>query len=404
MLAILFCLYVYMRHLLLLGFLLCTIAVHGQTAPLNFRGGKWVEILSTAKKTQKPIFLYAWSPSCGPCVGMSRDVFPDTAVARYYNTQFVSHKANIDEGEGKVLASRYGIRSLPAYLYFTAEGKPLHRSGGGKPAAEFIQDGKDALNPSKAYFALKERYAAGNRTAALLYELSNSPGIAQEEAFQDQVTGEYVKTQSAKELSSPKNQEYIFNQYVAYESSASQYFLQHQAAFVPKFGQDAVTKKALNIIGQAARPFGQKNDLIGLGKFQKSISQLLPAQAQQLQEIARIQYLLNQPQRNWPAYVDAVLVYGRQYAAQDSHTLYEATAFLTFFVKDQALLTKGDQIIQLALATGNNCWHLLARAKLLHKLGNDAEAAIVATEAIAVATKAGENFEEATVFLGEIKK
>lgn len=393
-----------MRHLLLLSFLLCTIAVHGQTAAVAFRSGKWAEILATAKKTHKPTFLYAWSPSCGPCVEMSRDVFPDTAVARYYNARFVSYKVNVDEGEGKALAGRYGIKSLPAYLYFTADGKPLHRSGGGKPVAEFIQDGKDALDPNKAYFALKERYTAGDRTAALLYALSSAPGIAQEEAFNDQVTGEYVKTQSEKELASSKNQEYIFNKYVAYESPASQYFLQHQAAFVPQFGQEAVTKKARNIVSQAVRPLGKKSDLAGLGKFQKSIAQLLPAQAQQWQEIARIQYLLSQPQRNWPAYVDAVLAYGRQFAAQDSYTLYEATAFLTAFVNDKALLTKGDQIIQLALAIGNNHWHLLARAKLLHKLGNDAKAAAVATAAIAAATKAGENSGEATAFLAEIKK
>ncbi|OGX84664.1 hypothetical protein BEN48_02690 [Hymenobacter glacialis] len=393
-----------MRHFLLWVFLFCAVAVQGQTTALNFRAIKWAEVLATAKKTHKPIFFYAWSPSCGPCVGMARDVFPDSAVARYYNANFVSYKANIDEGEGKVLASKYGIQSLPAYLYFTPEGKPLHRSGSGKPAAAFIEDGKDALNPSKAYFALKERYAKGDRTPGLLYSLSSAPGIMQEQALCNQVTDQYLKTQSAQEMASPKNQEYIFNQNVAYESAASRYFLQHQPAFVSQFGQEAVSRKTLNIISQAARPFGGKNDLVGLGKFQQSIGQLLPGESKQWQDVAHIQYLLSQRQRNWPAYVEAILAYGQQFTAQDSHTLYEATVYLTAFVEDQSLLTKADQIILQAIRVAKTQTYLVARAKLLHKLGNDAEATIVATEAIAAATKAGESPRDATAFLAEIKK
>ena len=391
-----------MRHLFLWLFLLCDITAYAQDSGVDFRGGKWAEVLAAAKKAHRPIFFYAWSPSCGPCVGMSRHVFPDSAVARYYNAYFVSYKANIDEGEGKALASRYGISLLPAYLYFTAEGKPLHRSGGGKPAAEFIQDGQDALNPSKAYFALKARYATGDRTATLLYALSSAPGIGQEEALHNQVTGEYGRTQSAKEMSSRKNLEYIFNQYVAYESPATQYFLQHQPAFVPQFGQAAVTRKVLNIIRNAARPFGDKTDKVGLGNLQKSIARLMPTQAKQWQELAQIQYLLSQ--HNWPAYVAATLAYGKQFATQDSYTLNDAAAFLTAFVDDKALLAKGDQIIQQAIAADRSHSHLLARAKLLHKLGNEAEATSAAIEALATATKTGESTEDAIAFLAEIKE
>ncbi|MBF9237802.1 thioredoxin family protein [Hymenobacter sp. BT683] len=394
-----------MRHLFFVWiFLLSHVVAHGQAVGVAFRSGAWAEVLATAKKSQKPILFYAWSPSCGPCVGMARDVFPDSAVSKYYNTNFISYKANIDEGEGKVLASRYGIRSLPAYLYFTPEGQPLHRSGGGKPATEFIEDGKDALNPSKAYFTLKARYLSGDRTAALLYALSNGAGIQEDESLHSQVTGEYLKTQSMQEMAAQKNLEYVFNQYMAYESPASQYFLKHQPAFVPQFGQQAVSRKAVRIISQAARPFGMQNDLAGLGQLQQSIARLLPAQATQWQQLAKIHYLLSQPQRNWPAYVAATLAYGQQFAAQDSYTLYEATSFLTAFVNDKALLTKADQIIRQAIATDSSHFYLMARAKLQHKLGNNTEAAALATEASATAAKAGENQDEAQQFLAEIKK
>ncbi len=394
-----------MRHLFIVWiFLLSQVVAHGQAAGVAFRSEAWADVLATAKKTHKPVFFYAWSPSCGPCVGMARDVFPDLAVSKYYNANFISYKANIDEGEGKVLASRYGIRSLPAYLFFTAEGEPLHRSGGGKAATAFLEDGKDALNPGKAYFTLKARYMSSDRTASLLYALSSGAGIQEDESFHSQVTGEYLKTQSAQEMASQKNLEYVFNQYVAYESPASQYFLQNQSAFVPQFGQQAVGRKAVRIISQAAYPFGKQNDLAGLGKLQQSMARLLPAQAAQWQQLAQIHYLFSQPQRNWLAYVDATLAYGQQFAAQDSYTLYEATLFLTAFVNDKALLTKADQLIRQAIAADSSHFYLMARAKLQHKLGNNAEAAALATEASATAAKAGENQEEAKALLAEIKK
>ena len=193
---------------------------------------------------------------------------------------------NLDEGAGKELGTRYDIISLPTQLYFDSKSKLLHRSGGGKSAAGLIQDGKDACDPSKAFLTLRERYKAGDRTAAFLYAFSAAPGLAQESNLHDQVVRDYLKTQNAVELTSQKNLEYLFNQYAEFNSPATQYFLAHQSAFAAHFVQEAVTKRTREIISQKVEATGRKDDLPGLAHLRQTIIRLLSIEAAQWQALA----------------------------------------------------------------------------------------------------------------------
>ncbi|RZK88282.1 MAG: hypothetical protein EOO62_37880 [Hymenobacter sp.] len=66
---------------------------------------------------------------------------------------------------------------------------------------------------------------------------------------------------------------------------------------------------------------------------------------------------------------------------------------------DKLLLKKADQLIQQAIAVDASYTNLLTRAELLHKLGDNAQAAAVAKQAIAAASKTNEHTEEATELL-----
>ena len=391
-----------MRPVIIFLLLLSSLVGKAQEGPVAFVEGDWAQTLAAAKKAHKPVFLYAWSLSCGPCREMARDVFPDPAVGRYYNTTFVNYKVNVDKGAGEDVAKQYGIRVLPAYLYFDAQGNLLHRSSSGKAAAAFIQDGKDAFDPNKAYFKLKARYEAGERGADLLYTLSTAEGMLQETTLYDQVAADYFKSQPVAELASPKNQAYIFEARTAFESPVTQYFLSHKAAFKAHFGADEVSRKTRSIITREIGPVATKNDLGALNALQATIGRMMPSEAAQWQAMANVSYLLGQRPRNWPKYTDAALAYGRQYAAQDSRTLYEAAVYLNAFVDDKLLLKKADQIIQQAIAVNASYDNLLTRAELLHKLGDNAQAATVAKQAIAAASKTSEHTEGATELLASL--
>ena len=397
-----------MRYLAVALLLCVQLPATAQRMAVQFETADFAALQARARQENRPVFLYFWSTHCGPCVEMARDVFPDSAVARYYNATFRSFKADLDSELGGALGQRYGVRSLPAYLYFDPAGQLLHRTGGGKPAAALLRDGRDAFNPDKAYYTLKSRYEAGQRSPAFLRAFSSAPGLSDEPDLSRRVSNEYLRTQSAAELASPLNRAYIFNQYQYQyqdlDAISTQYFLRHQPDFAGQFGAPAVTKRTRNIISQAGDEAGRKKDAAALAALQKTIAQLMPAEADQWQQLAQLHFLLGQRPRNWPAYANAVQIYGRQFAKRDSHTLYEATAYMTAFVADKALLAQADLIIQLALAAEPSAANLLARAKLLHKLGDDAQAAADARASVAAAARTGENTEEATSLLAELAK
>jgi hypothetical protein len=62
------------------------------------------------------------------------------------------------------------VNSYPTYLYLNARGEVVHRSGGSKPAIDFIEDGKNALNPEMNLIALRKNVSVQTDDAELLYK------------------------------------------------------------------------------------------------------------------------------------------------------------------------------------------------------------------------------------------
>ncbi|MBL0273734.1 MAG: hypothetical protein IPQ06_11840 [Chitinophagaceae bacterium] len=84
-------------------------------------------------------------------------VYTDDAVASYYNANYINVKFDMEDGEGISLAEELGITSYPTLLFFSPEGKVVHKFIGAMDAGQFINLGKDAQDPSKQYVGLKEK-------------------------------------------------------------------------------------------------------------------------------------------------------------------------------------------------------------------------------------------------------
>ncbi len=218
-----------MKKFLLPLLMLIVTTVLGQSSGITFVNDDWQKVQAKAKETNKPIFLYGYTLTCQFCKKMEKTAFLDSLVSSYYNRTFINYKINIEEGIGKELAKMYGIQSFPKYLYFDPTGNLIHISGSAKSAEAFIGDAKDAFNPKKAFFMLKATYDGGDRRADLLYDYSMALHTSSQskEAY-NQVTAEYLKTQTQVELRSKKNMEFLFDLYTDFSSPTTQYFLEHQ--------------------------------------------------------------------------------------------------------------------------------------------------------------------------------
>ena len=133
-----------------------------QESGIRFFHGRWDEAVALAKKEKKKIFIDFFTEWCGPCLNMALTVFPLPEVGEAYNKHFVCLKIDAEKGEGKELAKKYGVHSYPSYIFVEPKtGDMIHRSGGNKPAADFIADIKGALNPKLSSIYLAEKYKGG---------------------------------------------------------------------------------------------------------------------------------------------------------------------------------------------------------------------------------------------------
>ena len=117
----------------------------------------WNEIKAKAKKEKKMIFFDAYTSWCGPCQYLETSIYTNRGVASYYNSNFINAKFDMEKGEGINLAKEFNIMAYPTLLFFSSEGKLLHKNVGAMEAPAFINLGKDALNPSKQFYTLQQK-------------------------------------------------------------------------------------------------------------------------------------------------------------------------------------------------------------------------------------------------------
>lgn len=145
--------------LLLLAFLH---PVRAQESGIRFFHGSWEEAIALAQKEKKKIFIDFFTEWCGPCLNMAQTVFTLPQVGEIYNKHFICLKIDAEKEEGRELARRYGVHFYPNYVFVDpATQQLIHRSGGNKPAEDFIADTKGALNPKLSSVYLNEKYNSG---------------------------------------------------------------------------------------------------------------------------------------------------------------------------------------------------------------------------------------------------
>jgi len=79
---------------------------------------------------QKPVLVDFWAPWCGPCRAVAPIV---EELAKEYSDKAGFAKVNVDESP--ILASQYGVMSIPTIIVFK-DGKPAEQVIGYKPKNE----------------------------------------------------------------------------------------------------------------------------------------------------------------------------------------------------------------------------------------------------------------------------
>lgn len=111
---------------------------------IQFNTAPWNEILTKAKKENKPVFLDISASWCGYCKRMKANVFTNPEVAKLYNASFINVSVDGEKGEGIQLAKKYGVKGYPTFVFLNPDGSLAFQTYGYHKPEEFLELAKKA--------------------------------------------------------------------------------------------------------------------------------------------------------------------------------------------------------------------------------------------------------------------
>lgn len=216
---------------------------------IRFEECSFDEVLALSGKTGKPVFMDCYTSWCGPCKMLSKQVFPQKSVGDYFNDRFVSIKMDMEKGEGKELAKRYGVKVYPTMLVLGADGKVIHRFTGARSPQSLVQEVGRALSDSTAYGPVKARFDAGDRTPRLVTEyLVNAVAAGDmDENTRIKEAEKYFESLPERERLNGEMLVFYKNFATGPESGMAAYFLKHWKEYRKVAGTEQADRCLLDI-------------------------------------------------------------------------------------------------------------------------------------------------------------
>jgi thiol:disulfide interchange protein len=91
---------------------------------IRFKRLSLQEAKAEAVKTNKIIFIDAYTSWCGPCKKMAATSFQDPNVSEIYNSKFINLKIDMEkDADGIEIAKMYKVQAYPTLLYIDSDGK-----------------------------------------------------------------------------------------------------------------------------------------------------------------------------------------------------------------------------------------------------------------------------------------
>ncbi|MCP4459993.1 MAG: DUF255 domain-containing protein [Cytophagales bacterium] len=389
-----------MKKLFLLLYLipLASIAQVG----IQFQSLSWDEALAASKKSNKLIFIDAYTTWCGPCKALEKYTFTDASVGTLFNASFINVRFDMEQYPGLELAEKYEVNLYPTLLFVNGNGELIHRGCGAMEIEELLDLGSVALNGKQTLSALKGKYENGERSIEIIDQYVQALQSACQNV--DEFLSDYFEKVPNDSLSSEANW-YVFSEYdFDIYGDRFQFFLENQKGFEANVEQKKVQDKIYDTFMMTYFKLTESEDFALFGV------QSVIYMAEQ-NEFDRKEELLNflnfgygELSGNWELYSDAAIAIIKPESENPDLVLDVAWKFY-LFVDDPDKLFKALSWTKIILEIEEpNPSNIDTYASLLFKIGRKEDAIKFEEQAFQLAESWGEDTQHFEYQLAKFKK
>ena len=384
---------------LLVIFFLCQLTSANAEEGILFFKGTFSEALAKANEQHKLLFVDCYTTWCGPCKWMSANVFTDKKISSSFNKNFICLELDMEKGEGLDIAKKYSVKNYPTYLWVDQTGKQVHRSVGSTSSGEFLIIAEKAMNPNKNLSYMKTQYETGNREPELLLNYASSLKSAYDMSYQT-VADEYFKTLPEKDLAEEKN----WNAILEFTPNINSYTYGAMTRMLPvfneRYGKDSMQvvfdQLAISSLSFARQ---QKDSIL----LKKAIAKLKESNNKELFKQGLSEEMnYYKGNKNYSKYAELAHDYINKHFLDDPKKLNAVCWTYFQHINDKNQLAEAEKWIAQSVALEDMYYNTDTYANLLKKLGKKKEAIVMATHAIELAKKEGEDFSSSQDLLNDL--
>ncbi len=359
-------------------------------------GPTWKEVQAKAKAENKYIFMDAFATWCGPCKYMAKNIFPQEAVGEFFNSKYINVKVQLDTtdsdneevkkwyADAHAIMQDHKVEAFPTYLFFSPEGKLVHRSVGASEAPAFVAKGKDALDPGKQFYTLYEQFKAGKNDPDFLKKMSLAAMEAYDMEVLKQASGAFIN--SSQNLLTKENIDFIARATTGINDPGFKLMLNNQAKFDELAGKGFTNQRLVSLISEdEVYPivWGKKFDK-NWDELAKTLTAKYPAQAEEVILTSKISYY--QSTKDWNNFQANIVNFMDKYGANlDNNRLNEFAWTVFENCADIRCVKEALAWSKRSIAKVDQPEYIDTYANLLYKLGKKTEAINWEKKALALA-------------------
>ncbi|MCW3159749.1 thioredoxin family protein [Chryseobacterium oryctis] len=370
---------------------------------IQFQELPFKDLIAKAKKENKLVFLDAYASWCGPCKMMEKNIFTKKTVSDYYNSNFVNARFDMEKGEGREIAAKYGVRSYPTYLFLNGDGELVSQNFGYMDESPFLAMAQDVNSSKNKKGSLKERFAKGEKDPEFLIniiKLNSSSDF------------DFAKKASERYFENKKNTDELSKDDVGYllffikstEDSNYKTFTQRKKDIIKYLPEETYNQfdsqiKLSKIVQQSV---DEKNKRIDEEFFMKNAEPLVGKQ-EAFTKLNQIKLGFYEQYGNYPEYEKAALEYYKNSDSFDTNELLKAAWVFSDNVKNITSLKKAAEWAEKSVMRGETSENTYILAKLYFLTGNKEMAKTYAEMSKNMATRANKDAKLANDLLSQIK-